>query len=89
MSGQDLMSLIVVVFIFSIILAGAFLVIQKRWLKSKTTMYSAQFTAQNILLQYQNQQKKKSIEHVLQQKEERKQDEEGDDIGRFFKSLES
>ncbi|HEX7402193.1 MAG TPA: hypothetical protein VF369_08440 [candidate division Zixibacteria bacterium] len=49
-------------------------------------MYGAQFAAQNILLQYQNRQKKKSIEHVLQQKEERKQDDEGDDLGRFFKS---
>lgn len=86
MSGQDLMSLILVVFILSIIMVGAFIIIHKRWINRKATMYGAQFAAQNILLQYQNQQKKKSIEHVLQQKEERKQDAEGDDIGRFFKS---
>jgi hypothetical protein len=51
-------------------------------------MYGAQFTARNILLQYQNQQKKKSIEHVLKQREERKQDDEGDDLKRFLKSVE-
>jgi hypothetical protein len=37
-------------------------------------------------MQFQNLQKKKSIEHVLQQKEEKKQDDEGDDIKRFFQS---
>jgi hypothetical protein len=86
MPGQDLVSLLVVAFIFFIILAEAFIVIQKRWINRKSIMYGAQFTAQNILLQYQNRQKKKSVEHVLLQREERKQDVEGDDIGRFFKS---
>jgi len=86
MSSSDLASLLLVAFILFIILAGAFIVIKKRWINRKATMYGAQFAAQNILLQYQNRQKKKSIEHVLQQKEERKQDDEGDDLGRFFKS---
>jgi hypothetical protein len=88
MSGQDSVSLLVVAFVFFIILAGAFIVIKKRWINKKSTMYGAQFTAQNILLQYQNQQKKKSIEHVLKQREERKQDDEGDDLKRFLKSVE-
>jgi len=59
MSDQDLISLLVVAFIFIIILAGAFIVIQKRWISRKSTMYGAQFTAQSLYLQYQNQQKKK------------------------------
>lgn len=84
MTGQDLVSLLVTAFILSIILAGAFIIIHKRWIGRKSTMYGAQFTAQSVYLQYQNLQKKKSIEHVLQQREERKQDDEGDDIGRFF-----
>jgi hypothetical protein len=86
MSSSDLVSLLLVAFIFFLILAGAFIVIKKRWINGKSTLYGPQFTAQNILLQYQNRQKKKSIEHVLQQREERKQDVEGDDLGRFFKS---
>jgi hypothetical protein len=86
MSGPDLLSLLLVVFIFFIILAGSFIVVKRRWFNRKATMYGAQYTAQNIFLQYQNRQKKKSVEHVLLQKEERKQDVEGDDIGRFFKS---
>ena len=86
MPGQDLVSLLVVAFILSIILAGAFIVIHKRWIGRKSIMYGAQFTAQSVYLQYQNRQKKKSVEHVLLQREERKQDVEGDDIGRFFKS---
>jgi hypothetical protein len=51
-------------------------------------MYGAQFTAQSVYLQYQNQQKNKSIEHVLQQKEEKKQDYEGDDLKRFLRIVE-
>lgn len=88
MSGQDLVSLLVVAFIFFIILAGAFIVIQKRWINRNPTINGAQFTAQSVYLQYQNQQKNKSIEHVLQQKEEKKQDYEGDDLKRFLRSVE-
>jgi uncharacterized protein YneF (UPF0154 family) len=76
-------SLILPLLILIIILLGAFIVIKKRWIDKKPTL-CAQFTARNILLQYQNQQKKKSIEHVLKQTEEKKQDEKGDDIERFF-----
>jgi uncharacterized protein (UPF0333 family) len=79
-------SLILPLLILIIILVGAFVVIKKRWIDKKPTMCSAQFTAQNVFLQYQNQQRKKSIEHVLQQREERKQEDEGDDLERFFKS---
>jgi hypothetical protein len=86
MSSSDVVSLLVAAFIFLIILAGSFLVIHKRWMSRKPILYGAQFTARNILLQYQNQQKKKSFEHVIRQTEERKQDEKGDDIERFFKS---
>ncbi len=83
MSVNDLVSLFLAAFIFLIILAGAFIVIKKRWINKKPSMYGAQFAAQNIYLQYQNLQKKRSVEHVLNQKEERKQDDEGDDIKRF------
>jgi hypothetical protein len=86
MSEEDIVSLLLVAFIFLIIFVGAFIVVKKRWINKKPTIYSAQFTGQNVYMQFQNLQKKKSIEHVLHQKEEKKQDDEGDDIERFFQS---
>jgi flagellar biosynthesis/type III secretory pathway M-ring protein FliF/YscJ len=86
MLGEDIISLLLVVFILLIIFVGMFIVVKKRWKDKKHTMYRAQFTGQNVYMQFQNLQKKKSIEHVLHQKEEKKQDDEGDDIKRFFQS---
>jgi hypothetical protein len=87
MPGEDIISLVLVAFILLIIFVGAFIVVKKRWINKKPTIYGAQFTGQNVYMQFQNLQKKKSIEHVLQQKEEKKQDDEGDDIKRFFPSI--
>lgn len=87
MPGEDIISLLLITFLFLIVFVGMFAIIKKRWINKKPTIYSAQFTGQNIYMQYQNLQKKKSIEHVLQQKEEKKQDDEGDDIKRFFQSI--
>lgn len=72
MNIEDVTSLSLVALILLAIFAGAFMVIKKRWLNKKRTIYGAQFTGQNIYPQYQNLQKKKSIEHVLDQKEEKK-----------------
>jgi hypothetical protein len=83
MASQNIISLLLVAFIFLIIFVGAFIVIKKRWINTKRTIYSAQFTAQNIYMQFQNRQKKDAIEHVQYQKEEKKQDDDGDDINRF------
>jgi len=83
MASQNIISLLLVAFIFLIIFVGAFIVIKKRWINKKPTIYSAQFTAQNIYMQFQNRQKKDAIEHVQYQKEEKKQDDDGDDINRF------
>ena len=87
MTGEDIVNLLLVALLFLIIFVGAFIVVKKRWINKKPTIYSAQFTGQNIYIQFQNLQKKKSIEHVLQQKEEKKHDDEGDDIKRFFQSI--
>ena len=84
MNIEDLASLSLVALILLVIFVGTLVVIKKRWLNKKRTIYGAQFTGQNIYLQYQNLQKKKSIEHVLNQKEEKKQDLGGDDLSRFF-----
>jgi len=84
MNINDLISLSLVVLLLLVIFVGALVVIKKRWLNKKRTIYGAQFTGQNIYLQYQNLEKKKSIEHVLDQKEEKKQDHDGDDLNRFF-----
>lgn len=84
MSSQNTISLLLILFIFQIIFVGVFIVIKKRWINKKPTIYSAQFTGQNVYLQFQNLQKKKSIEHVLNLKEEKKQDDDGDDIKRFL-----
>lgn len=84
MNIENLASLSLVALILLVIFVGALVVIKKRWINKKPTMYGAQFTGQNIYLQYQNLQKKKSIEHVLDQKEEKKQDHDGDDLSRFF-----
>jgi hypothetical protein len=86
MLSEDTLSLLLVAFLFLIIFVGAFIVVKKRWINKKPTIYGAQFTGQNVYMQFQNLQKKKSIEHVLHQKEEKKQDDEGDDIKRFFQS---
>jgi hypothetical protein len=86
MPGEDTLSLLLVAFLFLIIFVGAFMVVKKRWISKKPTIYGAQFTGQNVYMQFQNLQKKKSIEHVLHQKEEKKQDDEGDDIKRFFQN---
>lgn len=86
MPGEDIISLLLVVFIFLILFVGMFIVVKGRWINKKPTIYSAQFTAQNIYMQFQNRQKKNAIEHVQYQKEEKKQDKDGDDIGRFSQS---
>jgi len=51
-------------------------------------MYRAQFTSQNVYMQYQNLHKKKSIEYMLNQKEEKIQDDDGNDLSRFFQGIE-
>jgi predicted Holliday junction resolvase-like endonuclease len=86
MPGEDIMSLLLVVFIFLIIFAGMFIVVKRRWINAKRTMYGAQFTAQNIYMQFQNRQKKNAIEQVQYQKEEKKQDNDGDDMSRLPQS---
>lgn len=87
MPSEDTLSLLPVAFLFLIIFVGVFMVVKKRWINKKSTIYGAQFTGQNVYMQFQNLQKKKSIEHVLHQKEEKKQDDAGDDIKRFFQSM--
>jgi len=86
MLGEDIMSLLLVVFIFLIIFVGMFIVVKRRWINAKRTMYGAQFTAQNIYMQFQNRQKKNAIEQVQYQREEKKQDNDGDDTSRFPQS---
>jgi hypothetical protein len=81
---NDLISLSSVALLLLGIFVGALVVIIKRWLNKKRTIYGAQFTGQNVYLQYQNLEKKKSMEHFLSQKEEKKQDLGGDDLSRFF-----
>ena len=86
MFGEDITSLLLVVFILLAIFVGMFIVVKKRWMSAKRTMYGAQFTAQNIYMQFQNRQKKSAIEQVQYQKEEKKQDNDGDDMSRFPQS---
>ena len=86
MLGEDIINLLLVAFVVLIVFVGMFIVIKERWINKKPTIYSAQFTAQNIYMQFQNRQKKNAIEHVQYQKEEKKQDKDGDDIGRFSQS---
>jgi len=87
MPNQDIISFLLVIFIFLIIFVGAFIVVKRRWINRKPTIYIAQFTGQNVYMQFQNLQKKRSIEHVLYQQEEKKQDDEGDDLSRFLQSI--
>jgi predicted Holliday junction resolvase-like endonuclease len=86
MPGEDIISLLLVVFILLIIFVGMFIVVKKRWINAKRKMYGAQFTAQDIYMQFQNRQKKNAIEQVQYQKEEKKQDNDGDDMSRFPQS---
>jgi hypothetical protein len=72
MPSQNIISLLLVVFIFLITFVGMFIVVKKRWINKKLTICSAQFTAQNIYRQFQNRQKKNAIEHVIFQKEDDK-----------------
>jgi len=87
MPSEDIVGLLPVMFIFLVTFAGMFIVIKKRWINKKPTIYSAQFTAQNIYMQFQNRQKKNATEHVQYQKEEKKQNSDGDDINRFSQSM--
>ena len=86
MLGEDMEGVLLVVFIFLIIFVGMFIVVKGRWINKKPTIYSAQFTAQNIYMQFQNRQKKNAMEHVQYQKEEKKQDSDGYDMSRFSQS---
>jgi len=54
MPGEDTISLLLVAIIFLVIFVGAFIVIKKRWINKKATMYRAQFTSQNVYMQYHN-----------------------------------
>jgi len=86
MPSEDSTSLLLVALLLLGILVGMFFVVKRRWINKKPTICSAQFTAQNIYMQFQNRQKKDAIEHVQYQKEEKKQDSDGDDISRFSQS---
>jgi predicted Holliday junction resolvase-like endonuclease len=87
MLGEDIISLLLVIFILLIAFVGMFIVVKKRWINVKRTMYGSQFTGQNIYMQFQNRQKKNAIEHVQYQKEEKKQNNEGDDMSCFSQSV--
>ncbi len=81
---ENTVSYLLVGLIFLVIFAIAFMAIKRRWKNKKSIIYETGFTAQNVYLQYQNREKQKSIEHVLNQKEEKKQDHSGDDGVRFY-----
>jgi uncharacterized membrane protein (DUF106 family) len=83
MPSEDITSLLLAALLLLAVLVAVFLIIKRRWINAKRTMYGAQFTAQNIYMQFQNRQKKNAIEQVQYQKEEKKQDNDGDDMDRF------
>ncbi|MFQ5605314.1 MAG: hypothetical protein ACE5HS_18770 [bacterium] len=59
-------------------------IIKRDWIDKKQITSGAQFTGENVLLQYQNEDKKHALEHVIYMRDQEEvNDEEGEDISRL------
>ena len=67
-------SYLVLAVILTAILAVCSAVIIRRWIYKKPINAGSQYMAQNIYLQYQNAEKRRSIEQVMYQKEDERRE---------------
>lgn len=70
MAAGQIGSFLLPVVILIVILAFCSAVIVKRWIRKKPIGLASQYMGQNIYLQYQNAEKRHSIEQVMFQKED-------------------
>jgi hypothetical protein len=70
----------VAIIILLIIFGFCFRVIKRRWIDKKYYGAGTEATTMNVYMQMQNASKKKSIEHVLEEEETRKQDFDGNKL---------
>ena len=59
-----------------LILIFMFVVIKRYWIDKKPISFGSQFVGENIYRQYQNEEKKRAIEHVIYLRDEEEQDDE-------------
>jgi len=83
MSFDDLAGLVLAGTLLLLILIFCIVVIKRYWIDKKAISFGSQFVGENIMRQFQNEQKKRAIEHVIYQREdEEKSDEAGEDKSR-------
>lgn len=77
--------------VFAVFLSLGFLilviyVLKKRFIDKKQITMGTQFVGENLLMQYQAEDKKNASEHVIYMRDEEEiEDEDGDDLSRFPK----
>ena len=80
MSFDDVSSLILMGTIFLLLFIFCIVVIKRYWIDKKPISFGSQFVGENIYQQYQNEEKKRAVEHVIYLRDEEKEDDdEGQD----------
>jgi hypothetical protein len=80
MSFDDAASLILMGTILLLLSIFMIVVIKRYWINKKPVSFGSQFVGENIYQQYQNEEKKRAIEHVIYLRDEAEQEEnEGED----------
>jgi len=79
MSVDDIVSLSLMGTILLLLLIFMIVVIKRYWINKKPISFGSQFVGENIYQQYQNEEKKRAIEHVIYLRDEEEQeDDEGE-----------
>ena len=74
MSFDDAASLILMGVILLFLLIFMIVVIKRYWINKKPSSFGSQFVGENIYQQYQNEEKKRAIEHVIYLRDEEEQE---------------
>jgi hypothetical protein len=73
MSFDDAASLILMGLILLLLSIFIFVVIKRYWINKKPISFGSQFVGENIYQQYQNEEKKRALEHVIYLRDEAEQ----------------
>ncbi|MCP4727567.1 MAG: hypothetical protein GY863_21185 [bacterium] len=60
-------------------------VVKRRWIDKKEVSASSQFVGENIIMNFSDAEKKKAMQEIVYQRDEKEEkDDSGDDLSRFF-----
>ena len=79
MSFDDVISLVLMGIILLMLFIFILVIVKRYWIDKKPISFGSQFVGENIYQQYQNEEKKRAIEHVIYLRDEEEQeDDEGE-----------